>query len=123
MPAAQRRARSWEATEQLARNYGRCPRVAEFAWSRLHLPRCADPPSRLADFLLLDLSRPEAHPSASVLKAFRIASVYRVHCAVRHSCISPGLAAIEALPQAAQQLVRGHLGATRALDLAWSSSA
>ena len=102
-------------------HYGRCPHVAQFAWSRLRISRCTDPPHRLSDFLLLDLPNPDALSHLLVLKAIRTASVYRVHCAVLHSRVRRGTAAVEALPQAAQQLVRGHPGATRMLDAAWAS--
>ena len=77
--------------------------------------------ARLADFLLLDVSAPDDHQASVVLRAVRLCGVYKVHCAVAHRGLQRGAAAMEALPQAFREAVRGHAVASRIFDTRWAA--
>ena len=97
-------------------HYANCRHVSKFAQDRLKPCRATSPPARLADFLVLDTKPSLICRDMLLRKCIRTAAVYRTHCAVRHGVVRSGPGAREALAQAAQQLVRGHGLATRALD-------
>ena len=79
--------------------------------------RRPSPEARLSNFLGLDTTAAE-DTEETILKAIRLAAVYRVHCACRHGRLQRGRAAIEAVRQACREVVRGHARAGRAYDAA-----
>ena len=96
-------------------HYARCPLIAAWALRDLALQR-PELEAALGEFLLL--TPPPRRDAAGGLprRAIRTAAVYRVHCLVRHGAVPGGVAACEALRQAARDLVRGHVAAGHALD-------
>ena len=68
------------------------------------------------DILLLADPSPDDNREATAVLAIRAAAVYRTHCLVSHGQMPPGRTALEALTQAAKEVVRGHPGATHILS-------
>ena len=81
----------------------------------LNLTRAATPGDRLADFLGLAYRETDGM-DAAVLRAIRLAAIYRVHCLCRHGQLRRGAAAAEALQQACREVVKGHRAACRVYD-------
>ena len=94
-------------------HYAVCPAVAAFGMNRLGLRPVAEHRHRLLQFLALDIPNAAADREGALKRAIRTAAVYRTHCLVRHGLVQRGAAAIEALPQSARELARGHPGASR----------
>ena len=67
------------------------------------------------------MSAPDDHQASVVLRAVRLCGVYKVHCAVAHRGLQRGAAAMEALPQAFREAVRGHAVASRIFDTRWAA--
>ena len=95
-------------------HYAKCPCVASVTGVDLGLPRVVGE-AALMDFLALDLPSSQ-YDVRVVLKAIRMAAVYRTHVQVTHGAMRVGAAAKEALRQALREVVRGHAGASRAYD-------
>jgi hypothetical protein len=100
-------------------HYASCSTVASFARRSLRLPHMPTPPEQLADFLILDVSNPEANKALLTRKALRVAAVYHVHNWRRHYTGSDPAMTTEALLQALRAAVAGHPVAVRALAATW----
>ncbi len=83
--------------------------------AELRLSRQPSPEARLSDFLGLNF-RVSDDPKEAVLRALRLAAVYKVHGLCRHGGIRRGPAAMEAIRQACRELVRGHRRAAQFYD-------
>ena len=98
-------------------HYSNCRALHAELESELGMIRRPSPEARLSNFLGLDTTAAE-DTEETILKAIRLAAVYRVHCACRHGRLQRGRAAIEAVRQACREVVRGHARAGRAYDAA-----
>ena len=96
-------------------HYASCRALHPVAESELGLNWQPTPEARLADFLGLSHRRGD-NPREAVLRALRLAAVYKVHCLCRHGGTSRGPAALEAIRQAFRELVRGHPRAAQFYD-------
>ena len=104
-----------EGAEDSIEHYAVCGVLAERMHQLLRLPR-PPPEHRLADFLgVVNLP---GGPDAAVLRAVRLAAVYRLHCQACHGRLPTGRPAREALAQACREVVRGSRRGEHVYDAA-----
>ena len=96
-------------------HYAFCRRLAALAEQALRLPQPAAG-QRLADFL--GVVEATVGDAGQIVRAVRLAALYRLHCQACHGKLAIGRQACEAFPQACREVVRGCARGERIYDAA-----